>query len=116
MLYTQCERLGDILDHLVEVELLLLEHNALLIEHRHLEHLLNKEAQALRLISDNTAEVLCHLLALGYAIVVHHLRSKRDRCDRSLELVSHIIDKVVLNLSIALLAEDYHDGEQEREP
>ena len=78
MLYTERERLGDILNHLVQVELLLLEYNALLIEHRHLEHLLNQETQTLRLVGNHTSQVLGHLLRLGYAGVVHHLGCQRD--------------------------------------
>ena len=65
-----------------------------------------------------------HRWALGNALVVHHLCCKRDAGDRSLELVRHIVDKVVLYLGIALLSEDYeycedegneqHDGESYR--
>ena len=98
MFDTQVERLGNVFDHLVEVEFLLLEHHALLVEHRHLQHLLDQEAQALRLVGDDTAEVARHLLGLGHALVVHHLGGQRDRRDGGLQLVGHVVDEVVLDL------------------
>ena len=61
MLYTQGEGLGNLLYHFVQVELLLLEHHTLLVEHRHLEHFLYQEAQTLGLIGNNATEVLGHL-------------------------------------------------------
>ena len=62
MLYTQGEGLGYLFHHLVEVEFLLLEDDALLVEHGHLEHFLHQEAEALRLVGNDAAEVLGHLL------------------------------------------------------
>ena len=50
MLYAQGKRVGHVLDHLVEVEVLLLEHSLLAVEHTHLQHLLHEEAQALGLV------------------------------------------------------------------
>ena len=61
MLYTQGEGLGNLLYHFVQVELLLLEHHTLLVEHRHLEYLLYQETQTLGLIGNNATEVLGHL-------------------------------------------------------
>ena len=111
MLHSERERLCSILHHLVEVEFLLLEYRLLLIKHRHLQHLLYEESQALSLVVDHASEVFHHLLALCNALVVEHLGSKRDAGDRSLELVGHIVYEVVLYLRISLLAEYHHDGE-----
>ena len=115
MLYTQGEGLGYLLHHLVEVELFLLEDDALLVEHGHLEYLLDQETQALRLVGNDTAEVLGHLLGLGNGVVVHHLGSQGDGGYRGLQLVRHIVDEVVLDFRIAFLTEDDHDGEDERD-
>ena len=47
-----------------------------------------------------------HRLALGYALVVHHLGCQRYTGNGGLQLVGHIIDKVVLYLRQPLRAED----------
>ena len=114
MFHTKVERLGYILHHLVQVEFLLLEHDALLVEHRHLQHLLYKETQTLRLVGNHAAQMLRHLFRLGYRVVVHHLCSQRDRGNRCLQLVRHVVDKVVLDFRVTLLTENDHDGKQER--
>ena len=58
MLHTKCEGTGNRLQEFVEVEFLLLEGGLLAVEHRHLEHFLHKEAQALRLVVDDTTQML----------------------------------------------------------
>ena len=73
MFHAQGECGGDILYHLVEIQFLLLKHHALLVEHRHLQHLLHEEAQAFRLVGNHATQVLRHLLRLRHAVVVHHL-------------------------------------------
>ena len=115
MLHTQGEGLGYLLHHLVEVELLLLEDDALLVEHRHLEDFLHEEAQAFRLVGNDTTEVFGHLLGLRDGVVVHHLDSQRDGGYRGLQLVCHIVDEVVLDLGIPLLTEDDDDSENKRD-
>ena len=45
MLYTQGERVGYILYHLVQVETFLFEYSLLSVEHRHLQNLFYKESQ-----------------------------------------------------------------------
>ena len=111
MFHSQRECRGDVLQQLVEVEFLLLERYRLFVEHRHLQHLLHKEAQTFRLVVDHTSQVFQHRRCLGYSLVVEHLCSQRDTADRRLQLVGHIVDEVVLNLRIALLAEDDEDRE-----
>ena len=56
-----------------------------------------------------------HLVALWHAVVVEHLGGERDAGDRCLQLVCHVVDEVVLDLAVALLPEDDHDGEDERD-
>ena len=113
MLYTKGERVGDILHHFIQVEFLLLEHRLLLVKHTHLEHLLDQESQAFRLIIDNRAQVFLHLLTLGNRWVVEHLGCQRDAGDRCFQLMRHIIDEVILDLRIFLLSEYHDDGEDE---
>ena len=74
VLHAQRERVGYVLHHLVEVELLLLEHGLLAVEHRHLEHFLHEETQPFGLVVYHGAQVLHHGGALGHALVVEHLR------------------------------------------
>ena len=111
MLDAQGEGVGDVLDQLVDVVFLHLEGYLLLVEHRHLEHLLNEETQALALVADDAAEMVHHALALGDAGVGKHLRSKRDARDWRFQLVGHIVDEVVTHLRETLLAEYDDDGE-----
>ena len=113
MLYAQGKRVGHVLDHLVEVEVLLLEHSLLAVEHTHLQHLLHEEAQALGLVLHHSRQMLHHGLALGDTLVVHHLRRKRNAGDRRLELVGHIVDEVILNLRQSLRAE-YRDYREDK--
>ena len=113
VLHSQRERRGDVLQQLVEVEFLLLERYRLLVEHRHLQHLLHEEAQAFRLVVDHPTQMFQHRRRLGHSIIVEHLCSQRDTADGRLQLVGHIVDEVVLDLRIALLAEYDIDGEDE---
>ena len=113
MLYAEGERVGCILNYLVQVELLLLEHRLLAVEHTHLQYLFYQEAESLRFIIYHTTQMLLHLLALGNRWVVEHLCSQTDAGNRRLQLMGHIIDEIVLDLSISLLSEDDHDGEDE---
>ena len=57
--------------------------------------------------------MLGQLLGLRHALVIHHLCSQRDGGDRSLQLMGHIVDEIVLYLRIALLTEDNHNREEE---
>ncbi len=65
MLYAEGERVSRILNDFIEIELLLLEHRLLAVEHTHLQYLLYQEAESLRFIIYHTTQMLLHLLALG---------------------------------------------------
>ena len=54
-----------------------------------------------------------HTLTLRHALVVKHLCGKRNAADGRLQLVRHVVDKVVSHLGVPFLAEDNHDGEDE---
>ena len=97
MLHAQGERIGDSFHHLVEVKFLLLERGILTVEHRHLQHLFHQEAQTLCLVINHSAQMAHHLRTLRHRIVVHHLCGQRDAGDRSLQLMRHVVDEVVLN-------------------
>ena len=55
--------------------------------------------------------MLHHFLRLGHTVVVEHLSRQGDAGYRCLQLVSHVVDEVVLHLAVTLLAEHHHDGE-----
>ena len=97
VLDAQREGVSNIFNHFVEVKFLFLEGSALTVEHRHLQHLIDQEAQALGLIEDDTPQIIIHLFCLRHRIVAHHLCSKRDTGDGCLQLVRHVIDEVVLD-------------------
>ena len=123
VLHAQREVVGDALHHFVQVELLFLERRVLPVEHRHLQHLFHEESQAFRLVVDHRAKVSGHLLALRHRVVVHHLRGERNAGDGRFQLVRHVVDEVVLDFGVSLLAEhenqrddkrnDQHDGEND---
>ena len=115
VLHTQGERAGCLFKQFIDVEFLLFERHRLTVEHRHLQYFLYEEAQAFRFVVDDAAQVLLHLRALGHALVAQHLRCQRDTADGGLQLVGHVVDEVVLDLCVALLAEDDHNGEDERD-
>ena len=46
VLHSERKRVGNVLQQFVQVHVLLLEHGILLVEHRHLEHLLHQEPQS----------------------------------------------------------------------
>ena len=73
MLYAERETGGHRFQQFIEVELLFLEGGLFAVEHRHLEHFLHEEAQALRLVVDNTTQVLEHRGTLRDGFVVEHL-------------------------------------------
>ena len=54
-----------------------------------------------------------HLFTLCYRGIIEHLRCQTDTGNRRLQLVSHVIDEVVLDFRIPLLSEDDHDGKDE---
>ena len=54
-----------------------------------------------------------HRRRLIHSIVVEHLCGQRDTADGRLQFVGHIVDEVILDLRIALLAEDDINGEDE---
>ena len=54
-----------------------------------------------------------HCRTLAHTVVVEHLCRKRYTCYRCLQLVSHVVDKVVLYLGVSLLPEYHYDGEDE---
>ena len=58
--------------------------------------------------------MLHHGFAFVYAFVVKHLRCQRYACYWCLQLVGHIVDEVVLYLSVSFLSEYDYDGEDER--
>ena len=60
VLHPQRKAVGDGLNHLVKVHMLLLQHGRLLLVHAHLQDLLDKEPQALALVKDYSAEVVEH--------------------------------------------------------
>ena len=113
MLHTQGETGGDIFEEFVQVEFLFLERSCLTVEHRHLQHLLHEETEALGLVVDDTAKMLEHGGRLFDAIVVQHLSCQRDARYRGFQLVRHIVDEVVLDLRIAFLTEDDHNRKHE---
>ena len=57
--------MGCVFYDFVEIELLLLEHCLLAVEHTHLQHLLYQESESLRLVVNDATQMFLHLLALG---------------------------------------------------
>ena len=114
VLHAQGECVCHALHEVVQVEFLFLEDCLLAVEHRHLQHLLHKEAQAFRLVIDYSAKVFHHHGALCHGLVVEHLRGEGYAADGCLELVGHVVDKVVLYFRVPFLAENHHYGEYER--
>ena len=111
MTYAQVKCCRGLFQQLVEVEFLFLKRCRLTVEHGHLQHFLHQETQAARLVANDGAQVLHHRGTLVDALVAQHLGCQRDAADRSLQLVRHIVDEVVLNLRISFLTEDDDDGE-----
>ena len=113
MLNAEREGIGNILNHLVQIEFFLLEHRLLAVEHTHLQYLFYQETKTLRFIVDHVTQMFLHLFALCYRGIIEHLRCQTDTGYRRLQFVGHIIDEVVLYLSISLLSEDNHNGKDE---
>ena len=113
MLHAEREGIGNILNHLVQIEFFLLEHSLLAVEHTHLQYLFYQETKALRFIVDHVTQMFLHLFTLCHRSIIEHLRCQTDTGNRSLQFVGHIIDEVVLYLSISLLPEDNHNGKDE---
>ena len=111
--HLQSERIDNSGNQLIGIEFLHLQRCFLPVEHRHLKHLLHLESQPLRFIIDDSRYMLEHLRRLPDCGVFQHLGSKRDGRYRCLELMRHVVDKVILHLCQLLLTEDDVDGEDE---
>ena len=113
MLNAEREGISNILNHLVQIEFFLLEHRLLAVEHTHLQYLFYQETKTLRFIVDHVTQMFLHLFTLCYRGIIEHLRCQTDTGNRRLQFVGHIINEVVLYLSISLLSEDNHNGKDE---
>lgn len=105
----ELEGVDDVEYHGVGVDVDNLESTLLAVEHAHLEHLLDLEAQALGLVVDYGRNLLEHGRTLAHALVVEHLRGQADTRNRRLELMGHVVDEVVLHLGEFLLPEGHDD-------
>jgi len=97
----------------VRIDFLHLQSRLLPVEHRHLEHLFHLKTQAFGFIIYNPRYMLEHLRRFSDRRIFQHLRRQRNGGDRSLKLMRHIIDKVVLHLRQFLLTE--HDINRKNE-
>ena len=119
MLHAQGERVADVLYHLIQVYLFLLQNSLLAVVHGHLQHFLYQEPQAFALVVDDASQMGHHGFALGDTLVVQHLGRQRNACDGCLQFVGHVVDEVVFDFRITFLAEDDHyrkdEGHQQHE-
>ena len=112
-LHLNLKCVDHILNYVVGFERLQAKCGLLAVEHRHLQHFLYLESQALGLVVNYARHMLEEFGAIAYAVVVEHLSCKRYGGDGCLKLVRHIVDEVVFHLSEAFLAECYGDSDYE---
>ena len=114
LLYFEAECRAGTLHDGIHRYILKFQVGLLTIEHRHLQNLLNLETQSFGFVGYHSSDMLHHVGRLRDRRVIEHLRSKRNTRDRSLELMRHIVDEVVLDLAQLLLSEHHIDDKNEK--